>query len=231
MVYITGDTHGDFGRFYALRRRVSLSREDIVVILGDAGLNFYGPGLDRPRKHEASRLPVTFLCIHGNHEMRPGTIPTYVTREFQGGQVLYEPEFPNILFARDGDVYKLGDYDCLVIGGAYSVDKFYRLQHFLPWFPDEQPSEEIKERVESVIARRGGAVDIVLSHTCPIKYEPREVFLPSIPQYTVDKRTEIWLGEVERGLTYRRWYCGHFHTDKTIDKLRFMYNDIDVLRA
>ena len=42
MVYITGDTHGDFGRFYALRRRVSLSREDIVVILGDAGLNFYG---------------------------------------------------------------------------------------------------------------------------------------------------------------------------------------------
>lgn len=32
----------------------------------------------------------------------------------------------------------------LVIGGAYSVDKYYRLENDLLWFADEQPSAEIK---------------------------------------------------------------------------------------
>lgn len=37
----------------------------------------------------------------------------------------------------------------IVIGGAYSVDKFYRLSKGYNWFEDEQPSDEIKAYVES----------------------------------------------------------------------------------
>ena len=25
---------------------------------------------------------------------------------------------------------------------------------------------------------------------------------------------------------YKLWYCGHYHTDKTIDKIIFMFHDI-----
>ena len=68
-------------------------------------------------------------------------------------------------------------------------------------------------------------VDIVLSHTCPMKYIPREVFLSGIEQSSVDNSTEEWLDTIEEKLTYSRWYCGHYHTNKTIDKVRFLFED------
>ena len=40
------------------------------------------------------------------------------------------------------------------------------------------------------IRDRNWQVDVVFSHTCPLKYEPVEVFLPGIDQSTVDKSTE-----------------------------------------
>ncbi len=84
------------------------------------------------------------LCIHGNHEMRPETVPSYHEAPWHGGSVYVEDEFPNLLFAKDGEVYDLDGQKAIVIGGAYSVDKWYRLQCDLNWFPDEQPSDEIK---------------------------------------------------------------------------------------
>ena len=101
----------------------------------------------------------------------------------------------------------------------------YRLLRGAAWWPDEQPDEEIKRRVESALARRGWRVDVVLSHTTPLSYEPTEAFLPFIDQSTVDTSTEQWLDEIERKLHYNRWYAGHFHTTKAVDKLRIMYQD------
>lgn len=69
-------------------------------------------------------------------------------------------------------------------------------------------------------------VDIVLTHTCPYKYIPREMFLPNIDQTTVDNSTEVFLDEIEEKLNYQKWYCGHYHTDKNIDSIRFMFKDI-----
>lgn len=66
---------------------------------------------------------------------------------------------------------------------------------------------------------------MVLSHTCPLRYEPTEVFLPFIDQSTVDKSTEIWLGKIESRLHYQRWYCGHYHVTKQVDNLRFLFED------
>jgi 3-oxoacid CoA-transferase subunit A len=46
----------------------------------------------------------------------------------------------------------------------------------------------------------------------------------------VDKSTEQWLDGIEDRLDYNRWYCGHYHTDKTIGKMRFLFNDFLELR-
>lgn len=43
----------------------------------------------------------------------------------------------------------------------------------------------------------------------------------------VDKSTEEFLDEIENITDYQKWYCGHYHTDKTIDKLRIMMNDMN----
>ena len=41
--------------------------------------------------------------------------------------------------------------------------------------------------------------------------------------------TEQWLDTIESRLHYERWYCGHYHTDKEIDKIRFMFQDYTML--
>lgn len=89
-----------------------------------------------------------------------------------------EPEFPSLLFAKDGEIYDLDGCRAVAIGGAYSVDKFYRLSGGAPWFPSEQPDERIKRRVEAQLEKAGWTMDCVLSHTTPIRYMPRHAFLP-----------------------------------------------------
>ena len=68
---------------------------------------------------------------------------------------------------------------------------------------------------------------MVLSHTCPFRYEPIEMFLPIVDQSTVDASTEHWLDKIEQSLSYKAWYCGHWHTDKRIDKLHFLYHSFE----
>lgn len=70
-------------------------------------------------------------------------------------------------------------------------------------------------------------VDIVLTHTAPLRYEPVEVFLPGLNQSMVDKSTEQWLDTIEERLDYEKWYCGHYHTVKKIDKVEFMFDNFD----
>lgn len=224
-VFLTGDTHGQFDRIHDLCQKQEVQKENTLIILGDVGLNYYGDKRDVRNKEHLSEMPITFFCIHGNHEMRPSPSLGYELREYHGGQVWVEPAFPNFVFAVDGEVYEFGGHACIVIGGAYSVDKHYRLARGWGWWEDEQPSEEIKAKVERALADRNWKIDIVLSHTCPVRYEPTEAFLPVIDQSTVDKSTEHWLGEIESRLSYERWYCGHYHIEKKIDKLRFMFND------
>ena len=231
MIYITGDTHGDFSRLFAFCQRFETTREDIMIILGDAGFNFFGGQRDQNSKHNVSELPITVFSIHGNHEMRPATLPSYRVAEWHGGKVYVEDAYPNLLFAMDGEIYDLGGIQTVVIGGAYSVDKFYRLANGWNWWADEQPSDAIKQKVESTLAARNWQVDAVLSHTTPLKYVPTEVFLTFIDQREVDKTTEIWLDSIEDRLTYRHWYAGHFHTEKDIDKLTLLFGSIREFKA
>ena len=228
MIYYTGDIHGSASEVTAFCNRFELTNDDIVVILGDVGANYYGDSRDRKLKKALKALPPTFFCIHGNHEMRPATIPTYTTKEWNNGVVWYEDEYPNLLFAKDGEIFTLDGKSHLVLGGAYSVDKFYRLIHNYGWWPDEQPSDEIKEDCWRKLEEWGFVVDTVLSHTCPYKYIPREAFLPMIDQDSVDDSTEKWLDTIESRLYYEHWYCGHWHINKRIDKIHFLFHDFEI---
>ena len=229
MIYITGDTHRNFKRVAAFCDKVESTKDDILIVLGDAGINYYGASKDNELKQLLSKLPITLFCVHGNHEQRPESIDTYEEIAWKGGTVYMEPAFPNLLFAKDGEIYEFEGKRCIVIGGAYSVDKPSRVANNWGWWPDEQPSPIIKRRVTNRLNTADWNVDAVLSHTCPLRYIPTEVFLPGIDQSTVDYGTEVWLDKIEGKLTYSRWYCGHYHTDKTIEKMRFLFEDFIVL--
>ena len=226
MIYITGDTHRDFTRILFLTYQNKTTINDIIIILGDAGINFYDKATDDTLKKQLSQEPITFFCIHGNHEKRPQTINTYKEKQFKGGTVYYEEAYPNLLFAKDGEIYNFNNKKVLVIGGAYSVDKEYRQTLGYGWWEDEQPSQEIKDRILETIKNNNNKVDIVLSHTCPYKYLPYEVFIPGIDQSTVDQSTEKFLDDIENTLNYKKWYCGHYHTEKLVDKLEFLFESV-----
>lgn len=222
--FLTGDTHGVFNRIEIFCRENNTTKDDILCILGDAGINYYFNKRDYMLKQVLQDLPITLFCIHGNHEERPFNIPTYKEKEWNNGMVYYEEEFPNLLFAKDGEIYTINGKKCLVIGGAYSVDKGYRLLKGWSWFKDEQPSKEIVKYVEKQIAKQK-EFDIVLSHTCPINTEPKHMFLPFIDQSKVDKTTELILQRVADLITFDAWYFGHFHGHWDNGKYHMLFED------
>lgn len=144
-----------------------------------------------------------------------------------GGLVYVEEEYPNILFAKDGDIYNFNGKSVIAIGGAYSVDKFYRLKYGLAWFDTEQPDDETKEYVENQLDKAGWKVDIVLSHTVPVEAEPTWAFIPELDQSMIDKSTEEWLQKIYNNLDFEAWYAGHYHVECEENEVRIMFEDYD----
>ena len=225
MIYITGDKHREFSGVKRFCDQQHTSTDDVLVVLGDAGINYCGEERDRSYKKYLSKFPITLFCIHGNHEMRPWHVVGMEEVCFHGGIAYQEKDFPNIIYAIDGQVYDFAGHLCLVAGGAYSVDKYYRLERGWRWFEDEQPSKEIKRDIRFAV-QLCPQIDVVFSHTCPQKFTPVEMFISGVDQSRVDRSTEEFLDEIEEKIAYKRWFCGHWHTDKTVQNLRFMFNDI-----
>ena len=141
-------------------------------------------------------------------------------------------QWPNLISADD-----FAYLEKIVNNASFEYDKKIadRIVKKIPskfcfWWADEQPSAKTKKRFEDNLAEHGWQVDYVITHTCPYKYIPTEMFLPSVNQDTVDNRTERWLAGIERKLKYTMWYAGHYHTDKKVDKLQLLYRSMVCLK-
>ena len=177
---ITGDTHGKVERRLY---QIACSMENLnpvetaVIILGDAGLNYYLNRTDRKEKERCATYGFRIYCVRGNHEQRPQNVADMMLVDDTdvGGKVYIEEAFPLIRYLMDGGEYTIAEKSVLVIGGAYSVDKYYRLERatghsFTGWFEDEQLNE--KERAAILASVSGKHYDLVLTHTAPIAWEP-----------------------------------------------------------
>ena len=133
-----------------------------------------------------------------------------------------------IYFALNGEQYLINDKKFLVLGGAYSVDKFYRLRNGYPWWEHEQPTSEEREDILKKI--KGKSYDYILSHTCPYDYRPVEAFLSGISQSEIDTSQEEFLQKVHDSVKFKYWYLGHWHIEKQVDKIRFMYQEMEEIK-
>ena len=241
--FITGDKHRNFERVKEFCRQTNTRRKDTLIILGDAGFNYYGDERDDKLKSEISKLNITLFCLHGNKENRPQNVGTYGIRSFCGGKVYYEPKYPNIYFAIDGQIYTFEGKKYLVVGGAHSVDKLRCLAEELPFWDDEMPNDKTKNAVEAALKKEGNRIYGMMTHTCPIQYLPVEMFMSTrqnaaikrkprkakskkLFKPDIDRSTEQWLGELEKTIDYQVWFCGHYHIDKQIDKIQMMHHEI-----
>ena len=120
---------------------------------------------------------------------------------------------------------KYSDFNKMMSDKLFSISGefvFRRAKDLLDIYLILQKKNIYKKNIEN-----NKNIDIVLSHTCPYKYLPREVFLSGIDQSKVDYSTEYFLDEIEQKLNYKKWYCGHFHTDKKIDKIEFLFENVN----
>lgn len=242
--YVTGDKHADFSKII---ESDLVKDENIgIIILGDAGLNFFLDGNDKALKQNLTEHTLcTWYCVRGNHEARPQDVKgmKLVYDDAICGEVYMQPEYPNIKYLQDGGVYNFGGYKTAVIGGAYSVDKWWRLNRVgiydkndpaykkpkrSGWFWNEQlTADEMQSIYEKL---KGDSFDFIFSHTCPISWQPTDLFLSAVNQHEVDSSMELWMDELKNAMNWKVWCFGHYHQDRLErPHVEMYYHDIESL--
>ena len=213
--FLTGDLHANITRFKNLDKTIQKNAEVGIIVLGDAGFNYTMDVNDSHLKNTLDKkYAFTIYCLRGNHEARPQNVPgmELVYDENVKGEIYMQPRWPKLRYFKDWGVYTIDDYKVAIVGGAYSVDKEYRLQNGLRWFEDEQL--DVDEMIHCTRDFTNQKIDLVLTHTCPINWEPSDLFLPSINQSKVDKTMELFLEELAQVFDWNVWCFGHYHGDR-----------------
>lgn len=243
--YVTGDKHGQFHTI--LQNGIVKDPNNAIIILGDAGINYYLRDWDDRLKDEISEnSQCLWYIVRGNHEARPQdcSVPYEVIWDpWVGGQVYVQEEYPNIRFFLDFGEYFINGAHVAVIGGAYSVDKWWRLMRAgvlkksdlnynnpkrTGWFPNEQLSKEEMERANYVF--EGKIFDFVFSHTCPLSFQPTDLFLSAVNQSEVDTSMEQWMDQLKDKMDWFVWLYGHYHNDRMERPyVEMYYHDIEAL--
>ena len=243
---IKGDCHGDFNWMFNGCLGSHEPEQTAIIVLGDFGVNYYLNKTDWRKKKELNDREYTFYVVRGNHEARPQDVFGMIKRfdENVHGTVYIEPEFPNIRYFLDYGLYDIAGYTCFVIGGAYSVDKHWRLMRAgmteetndpkkTGWFTNEQLTKEEMAEAEKQLynfTNTGKCIDFIFTHTCPHEWEPADLFLGAIDQCSVDKSMETWMDKVKDICNWHVWLFGHYHADRLErPHVEMFYKDLDTL--
>ena len=211
MIYITGDTHipVDIGKLSSKRfsEQKHLTSKDYVIICGDFGGIWSGDAEEKYYLKWLSEKNFTTLFIDGNHEnfTRLGTFPEEI---FCGGKVHKITE--KIYHLMRGQVFNIDGKTVFTLGGAESHDKEYRKEG-KNWWNEELPSEEELETALKNLEKVNMSVDYVITHCAPTGIQQN---LSS--KYENNVLTDF-LEKLQGKLSYKKWFFGHYHTDKEVN--------------
>lgn len=236
---LSGDCHGDvITRVAQADYYWSGAYSDVaLIILGDAGLNFWLNGKEKRQKEEIARSGYRLYLVRGNHEQDPSDLGyDTIYDEDVRGEVFIDPVADCIRYLKDGGEYVFGEYSALVLGGAYSVDKYHRLARaketgssFSGWFEHEQLSPEAMTAISNQV--RDKHYDFVFSHTCPYSWQPTDLFLGAVDQSLVDNTMEKWMEELKDTFSWNTWLFGHYHQDRVeLPHVEMFYQEIESLK-
>lgn len=151
-IAFAGDWHENGAWAAQAIRHAQDQHADVIVQLGDFGYSYSRRFLDQVTT-AAGDTPVLF--VDGNHECFP--------------KLLAYPVGPNGLRQVTDRIWHLprgfrwqwAGTRFLALGGAYSVDRPYRVPG-VSWWPRETIG-----RADTARAGQGGPVDVLISHDCP----------------------------------------------------------------
>ena len=232
-IYVTGDIHGNSISF---RQRIQnyipdADETDSLICLGDVGLE-YGNKTQGNLRKQMSHFPGTIYVMRGNHDTRywrdhENSIDSWVIEN----DLLYRKKYDNIKYIKDsGGLYNINGNNILFIPGAYSIDKYYRLDNGFPYEFEEQLKWHEQNNIFNIVTQNQ-KIDYVCSHTAPLCVYPyfKDLFLNFVDQSQVDNNMEKFLNEIYIliGKSVKRWYFGHFHDDRDVStNFTMLYTEI-----
>lgn len=195
---LTGPTYGDATRFENYRNCA-------FVILGDSNL------LNRKTVKELEGSNV-YYCVRGLDEK-----PKYVDElepifdEEVNGLVWINPDYPDIRFLEDGEIYNFGGAKTLVLGGGTNPN----IKLELSMRNKDLTLDTSLTKPENIAKRlKGKDLDLVLSYTAKIK--------------DLNGPTEEWVDKILRIVGWKHWIIGRFKEDVNISD-RIMYINEDII--
>ena len=218
-LFCCGDTHQDIDihKLNSTNFKIGneLTKEDIMVILGDWGAIWSGDCRDDKMLNWWKNRNWTTFVVLGNH-CNYNAIKKLPTVEKFCGPVWNPCE--SVFIAQTGNIYNLNGKTCLVINGADSQDKNLRKEG-ISWWPEEQITEEDIQKAKFNLKRYNNKVDYLLTHTGGVNVCASLGFKPTI--------SDVRLSQILNTFQYDYHYLGHYHVDRIIDnKTRIFYNDI-----
>ena len=151
----------------------------------------------------------TIAFVDGNHENFP-KIYAYPCEHWNGGKI--HKIRHNIFHLMRGQIYTIEGNTFFVMGGAYSIDK-YRRTEGVSWWQQELPNkEEYNEAIQN-LEKENMSVDYILTHTAPTEIIRKMGHAPDLH----DRELCGFLEWIMYEAHFKKWYFGHWHTDKDID--------------
>ena len=200
MIYITGDTHGEWDKRKEFLQ--SLNKDDKVICLGDLGWSW-------DEYHIKTFQPkCEWLSVLGNHENYSIIEKLPVVKKY-GGKCRQLKE--NVFYFMNGEMYKIEGKKFFVFGGALSIDKHWRTP-YKDWWPQEQPTQGDFEHAIRTLKKHHWKFDYFLTHTGDTEQVQRVLGR----QDTINDGTERMIQELKYQVKEHEGYFdyhffGHLH--------------------
>lgn len=218
MIYITGDTHGEYDNFLNRIYQHQISRDDTVIVCGDFGFVWDTP-YHRYFLAKLTAEPFTIAFVDGNHEDFD-LLYTYPVVEWDGGKAHKVAD--NIYHLMRGQRFVIENKRFFTMGGAYSVDKAMRVEG-KSWWKQELPNNEEYKIAESTLTSCGYKVDYVLTHTVP---QSVIHYLGLVPDQH-DAELTGYFEWLYSELTFEKWFAGHFHVNQLVrDNVQVLLDEV-----
>lgn len=229
MIYLTGDTHTKNKErvIDLLRENMTfshLNNEDKVeylIVLGDCGILWSEDKQEEDIKilEEALCLyeriigkKLIFLFLAGNHENFDLLEKCEREKRF-GSEVGVVGH--NIFHLLTGEVYTIEEKTFAIFGGAFSIDKDYRIEG-LDWWSQEIPSYETCEKFLEKI-NKIDSIDYFLTHTTSNLDLTYFDMYPFTGKKTDPVAEFLKIFNLVNDKKFKHHYFGHFHMDKTVE--------------
>ena len=208
MILITGDVHGDIGRFSDRRLR-RLKNGDFLIVCGDLGLIWDGSEREKKVLKKLGKRRYGILFVEGAHE-NFDELEKYGTEEWHGG--LTRPISGNLRHLIRGHVFDIDGKKVFAFGGGSgeynggrapcSEEAAVRYE-----LPDEAELAASDER----LAKVGNEVDYIVT------YEPPVTIAEFLDQkVSATDTVGVYLDRKRGGVKYGMWFFGKHHINKPV---------------